>query len=255
MLIQPDVNDQLGKIWEIEEVPYASVLTEEEKECGRLFIETTRRQEHNRYVVSLPFKPDSKSLGHSLPKALNKFSSLERKFQQDGNLKPTYTAFIQDFLDMYHMEFIPKEEGPDEPSKSVYLPHHSVMKELSTTTKLRVDVDGSALTTNGNSLNGNLNVGAKQQDDIFETLLHFQLHAVALSAHTEKLYRQIASSKEAKDFHRIVWRPDPNEELQHLRMTREQMQFARHSTTQFGLFEVLQAAILWWMKLFFRKVT
>ena len=27
-------------------------------------------------------------------------------------------------------------------------------------------------------------------------------------------------SKEAKDFHRIIWRPDPNEELQHLRMTR-----------------------------------
>ena len=34
------------------------------------------------------------------------------------------------------------------------------------------------------------------------------------------MYRQIALSKEAKDFHRIVWRPDPNEELQHLRMTR-----------------------------------
>ena len=30
----------------------------------------------------------------------------------------------------------------------------------------------------------------------------------------------MALSKEAKDFHRIFWRPDPNEELQHLRMTR-----------------------------------
>ena len=27
-------------------------------------------------------------------------------------------------------------------------------------------------------------------------------------------------SKEAKDFHRIVWRPEPNEELEHLWMTR-----------------------------------
>ena len=34
------------------------------------------------------------------------------------------------------------------------------------------------------------------------------------------MYRQIALSKEAKDFYRIVWRPDPNEELQHLRMSR-----------------------------------
>ena len=93
-VLQPDVNDQLRNFWEIEEVPFAFVLTEEEKECERHFIETTLRQEDGRYVVSLPFKPDSKSLGHSLPKALNRFSSLERKSQQDGNLKQRYTAFI-----------------------------------------------------------------------------------------------------------------------------------------------------------------
>ena len=76
-VLQPDVNDQLRKFWEIEEVLYAFVLTEEEKECERHFIETTTRQEDGRYVVSFPFKPDSKSLGHSLPRALNRFSSLE----------------------------------------------------------------------------------------------------------------------------------------------------------------------------------
>ena len=117
---------------------------------------------------------------------------------------------------MQHMEVIPEEEVPVEPSKSFYLPHHDVMKELSTTTNLIVAFDGSALTTNGNSLNGNLMLGAKQQDDIFGVLLRFQLHAVALSAYIEK----IALSEEAKDFHRIAWRPDPNEEFQHLRMTR-----------------------------------
>ena len=45
-------------------------------------------------------------------------------------------------------------------------------------------------------------VGAKQQA-IFG-ILRFQLDAVALSADIEKMYRQIALSKEAKDFHRIV---------------------------------------------------
>ena len=80
---------------------------------------------------------------------------------------------------MQHMEVIPEEEVPVVPSKSFYLPHHAVMEELSTTTKLRVVFDGSALTTNGNSLNGNLMVGAKQQDDISGILLRFQLHAVS----------------------------------------------------------------------------
>ena len=160
---------------------------EEEKECERHFIETTTRQEDGRFVVSFPFQTDSNSLGHSLPKALNRFSSLERKLQQDGNLKQKYTAFIQEFLDMQHMEVIPEEEVPVEPSKLFYLPHHAVMKELSTTTKLRVVSDGSALTTNGNSLNGNLMVGTKQQDEILGILLRFQLHVAALSADIEKM--------------------------------------------------------------------
>ena len=178
-VLQPDVNDQPRKIWEIQEVPYASVLTEEEKECERHFFETTTRQEDGRYVVSLPFKPDSKSLGHSLPKALNRLNSLEQKFQQEGNLKQRYTAFIQEFLDMQHMTVKTEEEVPVEPSKSFYLPHHAVMKELSTTTKLKVVFDGSALTTNGNTVSGNFTVGAKQQDDIFGILLRFQLRAVS----------------------------------------------------------------------------
>ena len=81
---------------------------------------------------------------------------------------------------------MPEEEVLIEPSISFYLPHHAVMKDLSTKTELRVVLDGSALTTNGNSLNGNLMVGAKQPDNIFGILLRFQLHAVALSADLEK---------------------------------------------------------------------
>ena len=215
-VLQPDVNDQLKVLGN--QRSSICFRTWRKKKCERHFIETSTRQEDGRYVVSLPFKPDRKSLGHSLPKAVNRFSSLERKFQQDGNLKQRYTAFIQDLLQ--HMEAIPEEEVPVEPSKSFYLPHHAVTKEFSTTTKLRVVFDGSALTTNGNSLKGNLMVSAKQQDDIFGILLRFQLRTVALSPDIEKMYGHIALSKEAKDFHRIVWRPDLKEELQHLRMSR-----------------------------------
>ena len=39
-VLQPDVDNQFRKFWEIEEVPYASVLTEEEKECFNHAIES-----------------------------------------------------------------------------------------------------------------------------------------------------------------------------------------------------------------------
>ena len=118
------------------------------------------------------------------------------------------------------MEVIPEEEVPVEPSISFYSPHQAVMKVVNND-----EIESYFRWISVNyprkfPLNGNFMVGAKQQDGIFDILLRFQLHAVALSADIEKMYRQIALSKEAKDFHRIVWRPDPNEELEHLRMTR-----------------------------------
>ena len=118
------------------------------------------------------------------------------------------------------MENIPESEIPIATSKSFYLPHHCVLKESSTTTKLRVVFDASAETTSGVSLNDNLMLGPKIQKDLFEILIRFRFHKVALSADLAKMYRQVLLNKEDKDFHRLLWKETPSSSLEYYRMTR-----------------------------------
>ena len=118
------------------------------------------------------------------------------------------------------MEKIPESEIPIATMKSFYLPHHCVLKEYSTVTKLRVVFDASAKTTSGVSLNDNLMLGPKIQRDLFEILIRFRFHKVALSADIAKMYRQVLLDKEDKDFHRLLWKETPSSTLEYYRMTR-----------------------------------
>lgn len=51
-----------------------------------------------------------------------------------------------------------------------FLPHHCVIRQSSTTTKLRVVFDGSAKTTNGVALNDILAVGPTIQSELFSII-------------------------------------------------------------------------------------
>ncbi|ERL95304.1 hypothetical protein D910_12570 [Dendroctonus ponderosae] len=68
---------------------------------------------------------------------------------------------------MGHMSrVIPESNLPDE--TCVYLSHHPVLKESSSTTKLRVVFNASLKTSSGHSLNEVLKVGPKVQKDVFD---------------------------------------------------------------------------------------
>jgi hypothetical protein len=87
-----------------------------------------------------------------------------------------------------------------------FLPHHAVLKEDSTATKLRVVFDGSAKTTNGISLNESMHVGPKILNDWTELILRWRTHAVVFIADVEEMYRQINIHSDHQKFQRILWR-------------------------------------------------
>ena len=168
--------------------------------------------------MKLPFK--DVQLGDSLCQAERRFHSLERRLQGNPELRQRYKAFIDEFLQMDHMEAVPTEEITKPSNETFYIPHHCVFKEESTSTKLRVVFDGSAKTSNGHSLNDALMVGATIQDDLLSIITCFRLHPIALSADIAKMYRQVGLEEPDRDFHRILWRNDPSEPMQHLRIKR-----------------------------------
>ena len=209
----------LEKFWQLEDVPQHYTKTKEEVLCEVHFTQTTRRDEHGRFIVKLPFKENSSKLGDLLCNAKKQFLSLEKKLD-NNSLKAKYTAFINEFIELGHMEEVPEKQIEISRKKSFYLPHHCVLKYSSTTTKLRVVFDASAETSTGTSLNEVLMVGPKNQNDLFAILLRFRFYPVVFSADIAKMYRQVLLAEEDKDFHRTLWRERSAEPMKHLRMTR-----------------------------------
>ena len=87
-----------------------------------------------------------------------------------------------------------------------YLPHHAVLIASSTSTKISPVFDGSAKTSPGFSLNDPLLVGPVIQDPLFDLLLRFRMHRVALVADIEKMYLQVKVHADQTPLQRILWR-------------------------------------------------
>jgi len=94
-------------------------------------------------------------------------------------------------------------------SPNFYMPHHVMLKETSSTTKLRVAFNDSEKSSNGVSLNDILMIGPKVQDDLFDVVQRFGLHRIVMSADV-KMYRQVWVHPDDRCLQRILWRKTPD---------------------------------------------
>jgi len=101
-------------------------------------------------------------------------------------LKAQYAAFIKEYLDLGHMSSV---SAADIGLCRYVLPHYCVTKEDSSTTKLRVVFDGSAASSSGYSLNDVFMAGPVIQPTMFQILLRFRSHPVAITGDICKMYR------------------------------------------------------------------
>ena len=219
--------ETLKKFWEIEDFPQGHHFTKEEQACEQHFQQTTTRNEDGLSIVKLPFIEDAIPLGHFFQQAKRRLETPLYRLSKNESLYTRYAAFIKEFWDLGHMETIPESEIPIATSKSFYLPHHCVLKESSTTTKLRVVFDASAKTTSGVSLNDNLMLGPKIQKDLFEIMIRFRFQKVALSADIAKMYRQVLLDKEDKDFQGLLWKETLSSTLEYYRIPRNTTDVSR----------------------------
>lgn len=214
-------NELLKSFWELESEHYSDKqkhLTEEEQQCERLFSETTSRDESGRYVVKLPFRtsdPKCKN-GDSQQIAHKRFLILEKRLLKNPELKTQYVEVIKEYLSLGHMEFVEDQNKSD----AVYLPHHAVVRNDKTTSKVRVVFDASCPGKNGVSLNQEMLVGPTLQPELRHILLRWRCFPICLVADIIKMYRQVKVAEDNVDFQRLLWRENPDDDLQHLRLLR-----------------------------------
>ena len=204
-----DCQSIVKRFWELEEVPHHPQLTAEEKKCESHFIETHSRTPSGRYIAPLPYNSNIDRLGASRHMAVKRLEQVEKRLNR-GSHKDQYIKFMQEYEELGHMKLIPPSECGEVIGKTNYLPHHYVVRDVSSTTKLRVVFDGSAKTSSGLSFNDCLMVGPTVQDDLFTHLLRFRLKPIALKADIVKMFRQFQVPRCDQDRLRILWRESPN---------------------------------------------
>ncbi|XP_055633439.1 uncharacterized protein LOC129773811 [Toxorhynchites rutilus septentrionalis] len=200
----------IARFWECEEIGSTNHYSPEEVQCEEHFKRTVKRQMDGRYTVALP-KDDGvlSRLGKSEEIALRRFQGTERRLSRDSNLRDQYLAFMQEYLRLGHMRKVEKVSGE---VQRCYLPHHPVVKEASTTTKLRVVFDASCKTSTGVSLNDGLLVGPVIQEDLRSIIIRCRTKQIMLVADVEKMFRQINVCPKDKSLQSILWRFSPDDE-------------------------------------------
>ncbi|GFV21140.1 integrase catalytic domain-containing protein [Trichonephila clavipes] len=209
---RPEMAPRTELFFILEDIP----SKDEDELCESIFVNSHIHNADGRYILKLPFRDDSSlpfrddsSLGDSKEGALKRFYSLERKLHSNNQLKEQYLEFMEENQNLGHMTPLLS----DVKSPHYFLPHHGVINDNSSTTKLRVVFDGSFKSTNGNSLNDILLTGKKLQSDIFLTSLKFRFFPIASSTDIAKMYRQILISHDDACFQQIFWRKSPEEPL------------------------------------------
>ncbi|XP_017485298.1 PREDICTED: uncharacterized protein LOC108373869 isoform X2 [Rhagoletis zephyria] len=217
-----NLDSQLRKFWELEEIPTPKSLNSEDRVCEDFYISTTSRTSDGRYKVRLPFKhsfPDQLTLGRSRAPALQQFLSMEKNLLKKGELKSQYDQVLEEYITLGHMEETTSyEKSSGNKYSSFYLPHHAVVKPEKRTTKVRVVFNASKKSTSGNSLNDVLYTGPTLQPDLMLLILKWRTYQFVFNGDVEKMYRQILLHDEDQDYQRIIFRSSPKGPIQDFKL-------------------------------------
>jgi hypothetical protein len=198
-----ELQEMLTRFWTQEELPLKkNLLNADEADCEHHFLTTHTRDKSGRFVVRLPFKTNPDALGDSKTNALHSFWRLSKRLSTDAKYRKRYEDFLSEYLSLGHMRL---DTNKDETVSNFYLPHHGVLREQSTTTKLRVVFNGSSRTSSGISLNEILHAGAKLHTDIADVLLWIRSHQFIFFTDIVKMFRQIAVHPDDWKYQKILW--------------------------------------------------
>lgn len=215
------IDDGLSRFWEQEETSSKRMLTAEEEQCEKFFEATVKRDLSGRLHVRIPLRDENTMFGVSQHMAVQRQLQIERRFLANPEFARKYRLFMEEYETLGHMSEVKGEQvdisrhRAELPTskREYFIPHHAVVKDASTTTKLRVVFDASCKTTNGMSLNEAMMIGPRLQDDLSAIVMRWRRYRFAFSADIEKMYRQIKVDVPDANLQRIVWRPHADEPL------------------------------------------
>ena len=197
------LNDSLQRFWDLESLGIAK----EEPSVYDTFLQQISFN-GERYEVSLQWRNNHPKLPDNYQLCYKRLCNLVKKLKQTPSLLSEYNKIIQDQLDRGIVEIV-DDPSTIEGDKLHYLPHRGVVREDKVTSKLRIVYDASAK-SNGPSLNDCLYTGPSFGQSIFDILLRFRAHRIALAGDIEKAFLMVAVNKKDRDVLRFLWTSELN---------------------------------------------
>jgi len=210
------LDEQLRAFWELETLG----IQDTEKTLYDDFAVAVKF-ENGRYKVPLPWKEFHDPLPDNYQLSVNRLRGLLRRLRQEPAVLREYDGIIQDQLGKGIIEAVPPDETP--PRTTHYLPHHAIVRQNKSTTKVRVVYDASAKAAGNPSLNDCLLKGPKFNQLVFDLLVRFRSYKVALTADLEKAFLMVSVEEADRDVLRFIWVDDimkDSPELKVYRFTR-----------------------------------
>ncbi|XP_064475686.1 uncharacterized protein LOC135389581 [Ornithodoros turicata] len=196
----------LRMFWELDGLGITDGENDQRSEDDAVWLhfQDTIQKEDGRYKVSLPWKTGSATLRDNREVAERRLRSLMKRLRSNKTLLLEYDCAMRKYLNDGHAEVVTAaEQAPTE--HIYYMPHQAVVRENSTTTKLRVVFDVSSHAPGTASLNAHLEKGPKQNTELLPLLLRFRTVKVALVADIAKAFLQIVVREEDRDALRFLW--------------------------------------------------
>ena len=193
----------LQKFWQLESIG----ILPNEPDTLQLFQQTIR-YDGQRYTVRLPWREDHRALPDNYSLSEKRLQSTLKKLQKSPEILKEYNAVIQEQLQKGIIEEVPTTEH-DVVGEVHYLPHHPVIRQDKTTTKVRVVYDASAKVKTHPSLNDCIHTGPPLLEQITSILLRFRTHAVAFTADIEKAFLMVGIEAADRDVLRFLWVDNP----------------------------------------------
>ena len=140
--------------------------------------------------MPLPMKEGVSSLGESKSNVVRRFKALEQSLKSKSPFED-FAKALNEYFEMEHAEPVPSSELRKPCDQVYYLPMHTVRKESSSTSKIRVVFNASAKTLPGVSLNDQLLVGPTVHPSLIDVLLRSRKYRIALMTDVSRMYRAV----------------------------------------------------------------
>ena len=162
------------------------------------------------YVSGLLWRDEKPSLPNNYDMAKRRLKSLEKKFENNPDMRDRYAKSIQNDVEKGYVKRLSKEEAQKGSKVTWYLPHRFVINPKKPD-RLRRVYDASAKFV-GQSLNDRIYTGPDHLSSLFGVFLRFCKGRIATVADVKEMYQMLRLPESDKPAMRFLWSESPDKE-------------------------------------------